>query len=124
MIASLFIMMSALGAAYSQTNVNYLESYAQNITNRMRPHLPLKSGGSFTLFAVNQSNGVLVYDHTFDVVFPPENTSMVIDVLIGQSYKSACSVPDLASFTKSGGALYFRFFYNNSVLTSIKIERC
>lgn len=117
-------MSSILGAANSQSNIKFLESYAQNIVDRMQPHLPMKSGGSMTLVAVNQNSGILVYDHTFDVVFPPENTAMIIDWVTAQSYKSSCSIPDLVKFVRSGGALYYRFFYNNSVLASIKIERC
>ena len=112
------------GVVNSQPNVKFLQNYAQNIVNRMRPYLPVKSGRSFTLVAVSQNSGVLVYDHTLDIFFPMENKGMIVDWIIAQSYKSSCSVPDLANFVRNGGSLYYRFFYNNSVLASFKIERC
>ena len=109
----------------SQLSFGYLaaDGLARSITNKIKPHLPLKSGIT-TLVDVNYSGGVLVYEHTLDVDFPPENKSMVVDWLRGQAHKSACSVSDLRSFIQNGGSLHYRFFYNSYLLTSIKVERC
>lgn len=104
-------------------NYKGVDSQAKNIASRVRPHLPLMSGG-LTLIEVNESSGTLVYEHTLDVAYPPENEQMIKDWLRGQSYKSACSVRDLVVFIRSGGALYYRFFYNTALLHSVKIERC
>lgn len=109
----------------SQLSFGYgvADDIARNITNKIKPRLPLKSG-STTLVDVNHGGGVLVYEHTLDVDFPPENKLIVIDWLRGQAHKSACSVNDLRSFIQNGGALHYRFFYQSYVLTSIKVERC
>jgi hypothetical protein len=105
-------------------NYNGVDYQAKNIASRVRPHLPLKSGESLTFVGVNESSGVLVYEHTLDVFYPPENEQMIKDWLRGQSYKSACSVRDLVVFIRSGGALYYRFFYSAELLHTVKIERC
>jgi len=105
-------------------NLRDIDSQANNIIKKIKPILPIKSGGSFTLVGINSSSGVLVYEHTLDVGYPRENEQMIKDWLRGQSYKSACSVPDLVVFIRSGGALYYRFFYNGVLLNSVKIERC
>jgi hypothetical protein len=100
-----------------------LDSLAKSLASRVKPHLPLRSG-STTLFEVNQSSGVLVYEHTLDVAYPTENELMIKDWLRGQSYRSACSIQDLASFVRKGGNLFYRFFYNSALLHSVRIDGC
>jgi len=107
----------------SAADFRELNLLASSLANRVKPHLPLKSGNT-TLFEVNQSSGVLVYEHTLDVAYPPENEPMIKDWLRGQSYRSACSVQELVTFVRSGGSLHYRFFHNNLLLYAVKIERC
>jgi len=120
-ICGLFLTVDPVVA---QFNVGSLENQAKDISKRIKPHLPMKSSGSLTLISVNQSSGLLVYEHTLDVFFPPENKPLMLDWLRGQTYKSACSVPDLINFVDRGGSLYYRFFYSNEVLINVKVERC
>jgi hypothetical protein len=115
------LMLAATSA--SAADFRELNLLASGLANRVKPHLPLKSGNT-TLFEVNQSSGVLVYEHTLDVAYPPENESMIKDWLRAQSYRSACSVQELATFVRKGGYLHYRFFYNSSLLHSVRIDGC
>lgn len=117
-VALMVAAASVLSADYRE-----LDSLSKNIASRVTPHLPVKSGNT-TLFAVNQSSGVLVYEHTLDVVYPPENELMIKDWLGAQSHRSACSVNELAAFVRKGGGLHYRFFYNTALLHSVRIDRC
>jgi hypothetical protein len=115
------LMLAATSA--SAADFRELNLLASSLANRVKPHLPLKSGNT-SLFEVNQSSGVLVYEHTLDVTYPPENEPMIKDWLRAQSYRSACSVQELAAFVRKGGHLHYRFFYNSSLLHSVRIDVC
>lgn len=117
----LALMLAAASA--SAADFRELNLLASSLANRVKPHLPLKSGNT-TLFEVNQSSGVLVYEHTLDVAYPPENEPMIKDWLRAQSYRSACSVQELATFVRKGGGLHYRFFYNAELLQVVRIDRC
>lgn len=109
---------------YSATSQTDLASQARYIAQRVRPALPIKSNRDLTLVRVDQSGGLLVYNHTVDTSVPPENYPILADWLRGQSYRSACSVSELVRFVNGGGALHYRFFINGSLINSTKIEGC
>lgn len=113
---------------FQQSNVvatqSELETQAASISRRVRLALPIRSGRDFTLVRVDQSGALLVYHHTIDARVPPENYPILTDWLQGQSYKSACSVPELVKFVNTGGALHYRFYNNGVLLNSTKIEGC
>lgn len=101
-----------------------LELQARSIIRKIEPALPIKSGRDMTLVRVDQSGALLIYNHTIDAQVPQANYPIFADWLRGQSYKSACSVPELVKFVNTGGALHYRFFINGSLVNSTKIEGC
>jgi hypothetical protein len=76
------------------------------------------------LVRVDQSGIVVVYNHVITAEIPPENYPMVSDWLRGQSFKSACSVPDLIKFVNLGGGLYYRFFVGDTMINETRISSC
>jgi hypothetical protein len=117
------VVLTVAAASVFAADSRELDSLAKSLANRVKPYLPLKSGNT-TLFEVNQSTGVLVYEHTLDIAYPPENELMIKDWLRAQSYRSACSVQELAAFVRKGGNLHYRFFYNSALLHSVRIDGC
>lgn len=113
---------------FQQSNVvanqSDLEAQARSISRKINPALPIKSGRDMTLVRVDQSGALLIYNHTIDTKVPPENYPILADWLRGQSYKSACSVPELVKFVNTGGALHYRYFINGTLVNSTKIEGC
>jgi len=124
LLVALLISLAATGVRVeAQPSQKQLTTLAEAFVKRLTPLLPIKSG-DMTLFAINQTGSILIYEHTVDVYIPPEYRSFMNDWLRGQAYRSACSVPVVVSFIKDGGNIYYRFFYNNQVLTIVKVEGC
>jgi hypothetical protein len=109
--------------AFSQSQYAALEKQAKSIATRMQLVLPLQSG-SITLVRVDQFGIVVVYNHVITAEIPPENYPMASDWLRGQSFKSACSVPDLIKFVNLGGGLYYRFFVGDTMINETRISSC
>ncbi len=100
------------------------EQMAADLARQMQPRLPMASGGTMTLFSVQNSGNQLFYQHTIDAYVPPENYEALYQWLDGQAYKSACSVPQLNSYLSVGGILYYDFFIGQQLIRQVKVASC
>jgi hypothetical protein len=100
------------------------EQMAADLAKQMQRRLPMASGGTMTLFSVQNLGNQLYYQHTIDAYVPPENYDALYQWLDGQAYKSACSVPQLNSYLSVGGILYYDFFIGQQLIRQVQVTSC